>query len=178
MTEVKSDDRLTGQARDWVLRYNRYVFLVVALREFTRKGWPAGCLQDAVTEAAAAAVGAADRLRVMGRCPTARFVGDEAALWVRTAQFVYSLPWRTPPAGGPLALLVEDVQRVAAGWDRLVGFVWGLPDACFADLPALQPGALRPDGLAVLVGDGPVDPAAVDPLGEPAGEVADQPVVR
>jgi hypothetical protein len=178
MGNAPSEDWPVGPARDWVLLYNRYVFLVLALREFSRKGWPAGCLQDAVTDAAAAAVGAADRLRALGRCPDAGFVGEEAALWRRTVQYVYSLPWRTPPAGSPLAVLVEDARQVAAGWDRLVGFVWGLSDACFAQMPALQPGAFRPDGLAVLVGDGPVQPPAVDPVGQPAGEVADEPVVR
>jgi hypothetical protein len=167
-----------GLARNWVLLYNRYAFLVLAVREFTRKGWPTGCLQDVVSEAAAAVVDAADRLRALGHCPSTCFAGEEADLWKRTLQYVYALPWRTPPAGTPLVVLVEDARRAAAGWDRLVGFVWGLSDACFAQMPALQPGAFRPDGLAVLVGDGAPQPAAVDPVGQPAGEVADQPLVR
>lgn len=154
-----------GPAHRWVHLYNRYVFLVLALREFTRKGWPAGCLQDAVGEVASAAADAADRLREMGYDPAARFDGEEARLWARTLQYVAGL---SHPAGadGP------------AGWDRLVAVVWGLSDAFFAALPALQPGALRPEGLAVLVGERAPHPAAVDLFGESAGEVADQPVIR
>src|SRR5262245_23242172 len=120
-----------GLARNWVVLYNRYAFLILALREFTRKGWPSGCLQDAVSEAAAAAVDAADRLRSVGHCPSDRFAGEEAALWKRTVQYVYALPWRAPPAGTPLAVLVEDAQLAASAWERFVACVWGLSDACF-----------------------------------------------
>jgi len=166
-----------GLARNWLLHYNRYAFLVLALREFTRKGWPAGCVQDLVAEAASAVVDAADRLRALGHCPAAQLAGEEAALWRRTVQYVYALPWRSPPAGAPLGQVLEDAERARAGWDRFVSFVWGLSDGCFARMPALQPGAFRPDGLAVLVGERAPQPAAVEPVGQPAGEVPDQPVV-
>jgi hypothetical protein len=141
-------------AREWLLLYNRYVFLVVALREFTRKGWPAGGLRDAVSGAAAAVVEAADRLRARGHSPADRFAGEEAALWERTVRLADA------PAGSD-------------GWGRFVGFVWGLSDGCFARMAAL-----RPEGLAVLVGEGAPQPAAVDPVGQLPGEVADQPVIR
>jgi hypothetical protein len=172
------EDWPVALARNWVLLYNRYAFLVLAAREFTRKGWPAGCLQDVVSEAAVAVVDTADRLRVLGHCPGARLAGEEAVLWKRTVQYVYALPWRTPPVGAPLDDLVADARRAADAWDRLVAFVWGLSDACFAQMPALQPGAFRPDGLAVLVGECAPQPAPVDPVGQPTGEIADQPLIR
>lgn len=165
-------------ARSWVVRYNRFVFSVVALREVARKGWQPGCLQDLVTDAAVAAVDAADQLRALGYSSVGRFSGDEVALWRRTVQYVCAMPWRTPPAQAPLGLVIEDAERVRAGWQRFVDFVWGLSDDCFAEIASLQPCAFRPDGLTVLLGEGCREAGGQQPRGEPGREGTDQPLVR
>ena len=42
MPATDHTDWPAGLAHTWVTRYNRFLFLTVALREFTRNGWSSG----------------------------------------------------------------------------------------------------------------------------------------
>jgi hypothetical protein len=118
-------------------------------------------------------VDAADHLRAHGYAPYRRVAGDEAALWARTVEYVGALPGRTPPAGAPLADLALWVAQVLEAWEPFAAFVARLPDDCFARVDALDPRALRPGGLAALIGPGRHHPAAAQPVRQPDGEFAD-----
>ncbi|MBX9626210.1 MAG: hypothetical protein K2X82_20595 [Gemmataceae bacterium] len=162
------DTRPAGLARSWVVSYNRFAFLVVALREVARKGWPAGCLRELLTEAAADAVDRADHLRALGHPPHREFAGDERELWARTVRYVSGLPVGEPADGA---------DRARAAWDAFAGFAAGLPDAAFAGLTAFQPWVFRPDGPVAPLGQGVVAPAAGQGVGKPLGQEPDEPAV-
>lgn len=161
-----------GLARSWLVSYSRFAFLVVAAREVVRKGWPAGCLRELVTAAAADAVDRADQLRALGYAPHREFAGDERELWARAVRYVAALPSGEPADAAEAA-------RAGAAWDAFVRFAAGLPDAAFAGLTALQPGVFRPDGLVVLLGQGVAGrgPAAGQVVGQPLGQDEDEPAV-
>lgn len=160
--------------RTWVNRYNRFMFLAVALREFSRKKWPSGCLQDSITEAAWDVVDAADHLRAYGYAPQLWIAGDEAILWAKTVEFVCALPaGRTPPADANLAAVDEWASAVRSAWTRYAEFVGQLPDDCFANVSALQPLAFRLNGLAALVGEGGHFPVPPESNGKAGGKFLD-----
>ncbi|MBX9583640.1 MAG: hypothetical protein K2X87_25340, partial [Gemmataceae bacterium] len=170
-----------GLARTWLTRYNRFAFLVLATRETSRRGWPAGCLRDLVTAAAEEVVAAADQLRALGYAPQAAFAGDERTLWEQTARYMAALPVRAAAAAAAADArpenLLEDLARAGAAWDRFRAFAAGLPDDAFAGLTALRPGAFRPDGLLALLGHRVPPPTAGQPVGQPLGEDPDEPAV-
>jgi hypothetical protein len=162
-----------GLARTWLTRYNHFLFLTAALREFQQKGWAAGCLQDQITTAAWEAVDAADHLQAHGYRPHLWAGGDEARLWARTVEYVGSLPWRAPPPESTLAEIAGWAAGVRAAWDRYAAFVAGLPDDCFAAADALAPCAGTPESLARLVGRRFRLAAPADFGGQAGGEFRD-----
>jgi hypothetical protein len=166
-----------GLARTWLTRYNRFAYLVLATRETTRNRWPGGCLRDLLTAAAEEVVEAADQLRALGYAPHVAFAGDERALWEQTVRYVSALPYRSAGGDDPAADRLADAARAGAAWDRFAAFAAALPDGAFADLSALRPAAFRPDGLVALLGHRVPPPAAGQPVGQPLGEVPDEPTV-
>jgi hypothetical protein len=170
---VRPDDWPAGLARTWATRYSRLLALSVALREYARKGWPSGCLQDLVTDAAREAVDAADHLRAHGYAPYLRVVGEEADLWERTVEYVASLPWSAPAGDVALAELVEWAEQSRSAWRGYAGFVAGLSDECFAHVEAMTPRAARADGLVALLGKRVQPPAPPQQVRQLPGELPD-----
>lgn len=151
-----------GLARAWVRSYNRFVFLALAQRETAVRGWPAGCLRELLSEAAAEVVEQADQLRALGYPPHREFAGEEADLWAAAVRYVTALP-----AGS---------AADAGAWAGFSAAVAAVSDDGFAHVTALRPGAADPDGLARLFGQR-LAAAGRQPVGQPLGEAADEPTV-
>lgn len=152
-----------GLARAWVRSYNHFILLAIAQRETGVRGWPAGCLRELLTDAAAVVVEQADQLRALGYPPHREFAGEEADLWAAAVRYVTALPCRPADAG--------------EAWAAFAAAVAAVSDHGFAHVTALQPGAADPDGLARLFAQRFTPPANRQPVGQPLGEVADEPTV-
>lgn len=166
MSVRPSDTWPVGLARTWAGRYNRFLVLAVALREFARKGWPTGHLRGPVTDAAWDVLDAEDHLQAHGYAPGLCVGGDEAVLRARAFEYALAVA-----AGADTPAELEDqALRNRAAWDRFAAFVAALPDECFTGSPTLEPGALRPERLAAVLGRGRRGPAPAEHAAEPGGE--------
>lgn len=147
MNVYESNDFPLRLSRQWVTTYNRYLYLILALRDTIRYQLRSGLIQDQITSTALALTEVNDQLQILGYSPLTSLPDREQSLWHATNRFLSNLPWICPPAGVPTASLAADIQTMVSAWNEFARFVGVIPHELFRDSPALDPMATRSENV-------------------------------